>query len=51
MKIIASESDSKNHIRQWIKELTDYSPQKIDEILDRIGENQSLVQGKRTRVP
>ena len=39
MKPITSESVNENHIRQWIKELTDYSPQQINKVVEQLKES------------
>ena len=38
MKSTTSESLNENQLRQWIKELTDYTPQQIDQVLEQLQE-------------
>ena len=38
MQFMSSEFDSGSHIRVWVEELTDYPPQKIDEVLRQMEE-------------
>lgn len=47
MKPITSDSlHSNDDLRQWIEELTNYTPQQIDEILEHIKENYNPTQSK-----
>ncbi len=36
MNSVASDATGKNQIRRWIEELTDYTPQQIEEILEKM---------------
>lgn len=38
MQPINSESINENHLRQWIKELTDYTPQQVDRVVEKMRE-------------
>ena len=41
MNPVASEPSGQTQVRQWIEELTDYTPQQIDEVLEKMEEEQT----------
>ena len=51
MELIASGSESNETVRQWIQELTDYTPQKIDEVLERRKELHGAVRVQYPQAP